>query len=275
MKSHHTYRLFYIFILLTFATSQSFSWVIDRDFNDGEVSTAATRTADGFDDAASQSYYDTSKVFEGSQAAQLNIEEGDQGFGRWGGVINLPEFVYADQELWFQMYIYIPDSFLLDTDHGSLKTIRFMSQKADGSGSGALDVQLADEDSPYVFRMIREYADSTGWLTFGEREQFPKNQWHKITTYLYADHKTASEGGKSQVKVWLNDELVTDEREIKTLAFEGSNFKFLYLFTYWNGHAPKTQQLWVDKIQITNERPVWDPRNLPNPPSGLSVAPSQ
>ncbi|WP_019531046.1 heparin lyase I family protein [Dasania marina] len=272
MKKDYICHYVICFIIFSCITPHAFSWSIERNFNEGAHGTAANTSLDGFDTAAEQSFYDSSLSYNGGQSALLNISKGDQGFGRWGGVINFPSPVTASQELWYQMYIYIPDSFTIDTDQGSLKTIRFMSQKSDGSGSGALDIQMADEDSPNVFRMIREYASSAGWFTFGERHQFKKNQWHKITTYLYADHKTASEGGRSEVKVWLDNALVTHEREIKTLAFDGSYFNSLYLFTYWNGLAPKTQHLWVDEIQITNEKPNWDLQNAPNPPTGLSTS---
>jgi hypothetical protein len=271
MQSKHTRKVSGVLAFVTAcamlcSAAQGWAWEITRDFNSGRPGTVAQahpssdrETRDAFDDGARGSIYDDTVSYEGGQSAQLNIEKGDHGFGRWGGIIYFPRDVSAMSDFWYQMYIFIPEDFAILDSNGSLKWIRFHGRKSDGSNGGYLDIQLHDDGrrGDAAFRMYREGDDTTGWFLMGSRKSFPKGQWHRITVRLFTDTKTVAEGGRSYVKLWLNGELAHYEPRLRTLPTPGEVLDCLYLFTYWNGEAPKTQRLWVDKIQMSTEFPSW------------------
>ena len=248
----------FLFVLLLMVSSSTNAWEITRNFNQGVNGLTVNKQDDGFDDAATQSYYSTDKFFEGGMAAELNIAEGDQGWSRWGGVINFPSRIYDKGYLWFQMYIYIPADFQLVTNQGSLKTIRFASNNSDGSGNGFFDIQMADQGKDKAFRLIREYDNENGWAYFGDPAKFERDRWHRITVFQRTDYKTVDEGGVGVTKIWLNGQLITENTTNKVLVNDGSYYTALYLFTYWNGDSPTTHKLWVDDIRISSEaQPDW------------------
>ena len=259
-------RRFLLTLIAAFVVPlNSYAWELSRNFNSARIGEKADHAIDGFDEAGGHSFYSKTQVAEGNSAAILNVEKGITGWATWGGVIKFPSNLYAGDELWYQMYIYIPSSFRIKTDQGSLKFIRFkgMYQGADGKpqGDGMVDIQILDEGSSNnAFRMIKERAFEGGWKYFGRAEDFQKDRWHKVSVHLTVGHVPVAEGGQSSVKIWLNDELVTDEKSMKTLAVKGAYLDYLYLFTYWNGGAPQDQYLWVDDIRIASTKPEWAKR---------------
>ncbi len=234
------------------------AWELTRNFNAGKIGDHADHVPDGFDEAGGHSYYSDEQVAEGRAAAILNTVSGSSGWATWGGVIKFPTNLYAGDELWFQVWLYVPSDFQLTTDQGSLKFIRFKGKRADGKGDGMIDIQLRDQGSgKEAFRMIREVATDGGWHYFGNASDFKRDKWHKFNVHLVVDHIAQSNGGRSFVRVWFNDELVVDAKSMRTLASEGAYLDYLYLFTYWNGGAPKDQHLWVDDIRIASKQPEW------------------
>ncbi len=268
-------RLFLSTLLVTVLLPlNSYAWDLTRNFNSGKIGDNADHVPDGFDEAGGYSFYSDEQVAEGRAAAILNTVNGSPGWARWGGVIKFPTKLYAGDELWFQIWLYVPSDFQLTTDQGSLKFIRFKGTRADGDGDGMIDIQLRDQGSgKEAFRMLREGAIDDGWIYFGNSSDFKRDKWHKFNVHVVVDHIAQSNGGRSFVRVWFNDELVVDARSMRTLASEGAYLDYLYLFTYWNGGAPKAQHLWVDDIRIASKQPEWansflaDSDSRPLPPA--------
>ncbi len=232
-------------------------WNVLRDFNTGIVGATAQGTQDGFTGDAGQSRYSAEKSFEGGQSAKLTIQQGTTGFGLWGGVILFPTALPTGSDFWLQLYIFIPEDFVVLTPtNGSLKFIRIRTRSSTGSYGGYNDIQLQDDaNQPTSMRMIKE--DQQQWFNFGAANSFTKGSWQRVTVNLKLSSIPKASGGDSRTRVWQNGKLLTDETRMRTLSGLGDVADALYLFTYWNGSAPKTQSLFVDKIQMANFQPSW------------------
>lgn len=232
------------------------TWSIQRNFNSGSAGSNAT-SADGFDDAAGGSMYSTERAFEGGKSAKLSIAQGTDGWGTWGGVINFPTPLASGSNLWLQLYIYMPSDFVISTPgNGSLKFLRVRTQPPGGGNSGYNDIQFQDDaGQPSAFRMIKEQQDQ--WFNFGAPNSFTKGMWHRISVNIQFGSVPKASGGTARVRVWQNGALLVDEARMKTLTNADDIATNFYLFTYWNGSAPRTQSLWVDDIQLSNFQPAW------------------
>ncbi len=232
-------------------------WSITRDFNTGVVGANAQRTSDGFDDAAGRSNYSAEQSVDGGQSAKLTIEQGADGWGLWGGVVNFPTALTAGSDFWLQLYVYIPADFAIVTPgNGSLKFIRIRTKTSTGANGGFNDIQLQDDASQESsFRMIKEVQDR--WFQFGAANSFGRGTWQRITVNLRLHSTPKALGGFAQTRVWQNGQLLVDETRMQTLSNPTDFADALYLFTYWNGNSPRTQSLWVDKIQMANYLPAW------------------
>jgi hypothetical protein len=190
-------------------------------------------------------------------SAKLTVQGGTDGFGLWGGIIRFPQKVREGDDLWIQLYIFMPTDFVVLTPgNGSLKFLRIRTTTSAGANAGFNDIQIQDDGNwESEFRMIKERQDR--WFNFGAVGSFPKGQWHRITANLSISSVPSSAGGRSRVRVWQNGILLVDEPRMQTLSTSTDVADALYLFTYWNGNAPKTQSLWVDQLRIANGLPSW------------------
>lgn len=257
----------------------AFAWTVVKNFNSGSVGSVAQGGSDAFSGAAGGALYDDSRAYEGSKSAKLHVKGGTEGFGYWGGIVNFPQNVYRGEKVWLEMYIYVPSSFEVSTPgNGSLKFLRFKSSRSDGSHSGYVDMQIIDDgsSSSEEFRMLRE--GQAVWYYYGQNGVLSRDRWHRVNVELGVDNTPVSQGGSSYAKFWLNGYLLTTEKDIKAIMSGTDYMTSFYLFTYWNGTAPKDQHLWVDNIQISNQRPAWAdelgsvPFNPPSAPTGLAVS---
>ncbi|GAB1342529.1 heparin lyase I family protein [Gemmatimonas sp.] len=233
------------------------NWSVVRDFNTGVEGAVAQRTQDGFDDVAGNSIYSNTFSFDGSQAARLTVDSGATGWGRWGGAIDFPTALTQGQELWLQLYVYIPEDFVVATpSSGSLKFIRIRTKTASGSNGGYNDIQLANDlNQTNAFRMIKEVQNT--WYRFGAAGSFGKGRWQRLSVHIAFHSVPAALGGGSRIRVWQNGQRLIDEARIQTLSGADHFADSFYLFTYWNDGAPKTQSMWVDDIRLSTTRPTW------------------
>lgn len=229
-----------------------------RDFDSGTLGQVTDGNADGFDEAGTDSIYTNEQSFSGGQAVKCQITSGQEGFGSWGGIINLPQRLYAGSEFWAEFYIYLPTAFDIDTSgNGSLKTFRIKSYKADGSNLGFYDLHLRDGTTGDPFRHIREF-DTQYWVTFGDRSDFARDNWHRITVYQKVEEASIDGGGDGYTKVWQNGVEVLTDTGLVPIPRAGGYYSDIYMFTYWNGNSPATQHCYLDQIRFSTEsQPSW------------------
>jgi hypothetical protein len=241
----------------TTGESNLVSWTITRNFNSGIVGSKTQGKVDGLDDVAGNSLYSNVVSAEGGMAAVMTIDSAATGFGTWGGVINFPRPLIHGEELWLQLYIFVPNDFVIATPgNGSLKFLRVRTKTATGGNGGFNDIQLVDDAAQTnSFRMIKEGQHT--WFRFGGAGSFTKGVWQRVTVHLQLHSVPLASGGNARVRVWQNGRLLTDESRMQTLGGTDHVADAFYLFTYWNGSAPKRQSLYVDDIRLASAQPTW------------------
>ena len=79
---------------------------------------------------------------------------------------------------------------------------------------------------------------------------FPRDEFVRHTICIDLDTLGANEAGNARVRFWQNAALLTDNGNIRTLINSTDYADALYLFSYWNGAAPKDQSLWIDALRV-------------------------
>lgn len=270
-----------LLLLLNFAfIEQAFAWTEMRDFNNGILGQKA-QGADGFSSDAGDSIYANSQVSEGANSAKLSIDQGATAYGRWGGVIGFPELVKGN-EIWVSLDIYVPSDFDTSTNTGVLKFLRLRQKNGDGSHTGYLDMLIDNVQG--AFRILKE-GPNVPHLSFGTRpdDSLKRDRWVNVEMYAYLDEVSVADGGKAFVRYYIDGKRY-DFTTIRTIDNSEVSVYGLYLFTYWNGGAPKNQSLYVDNIIITSDRPAvidtlgdpvignWLNTKAPRPPSSFQVS---
>jgi hypothetical protein len=74
--------------------------------------------------------------------------------------------------------------------------------------------------------------------------------WHSYEQYV----KFSNTPGKGIFRFWQDGNLIFEDKVTPTLGVS-AQADFIYLFTYWNGDAPKSQSAYVDDIVITSATP--------------------
>ncbi|SFM53570.1 hypothetical protein [Marinobacter zhejiangensis] len=248
-------------LFLIFSASDALGWTRSVDFNNGVVGQSTQRGGD-FDDAGGGTLYSDEVTLDGSLSAKMSIAEGAEGFGSWGGILNFPGNLTAGDKVWVQFYIYIPSNFYIYTPgNGSLKFVRIRTNTSSGENGGYNDFQIIDDNSGVdaVYRYIKEGVWDIGWLYIANANQrntlLPRDKWLKLELEFSFGTVPVTEGGNSFVRLWLDDKMVWNGENAQTLSNNSDVANALYLFTYWNGRAPKSQSLYVDNIVMTSDTP--------------------
>lgn len=260
MKKFDSYSRLTARVLLLLAgwclSMNAIAWTKELNFNDGTAGQKAENSSDSFDSAAGLSFYSTAQSAEGGMSAELNIRAGETAFGLWGGIISHPTKLRKGDEIWVRVKTYMPEGF----DYGSysaggrLKFLR-VHTKSDSVGNyGYNDWYISGKNSSEVFGFI--YEGEQYWSWFGSNADRPVlGKWETYEMYLKFDDVPVSKGGQARIRVWKNGKLLKDITDRKTLVNSSAYAEGTYLFTYWNGGAPKTQKMWVDDIVVTSDRP--------------------
>jgi hypothetical protein len=95
-----------------------------------------------------------------------------------------------------------------------------------------------------------------------------------------------SQGGTARARLYKNGKLLKDIQDQETLMTATSRATDFYLFTYWNGGAPKSESMFIDSMTVTTDTPSNRDANgfpflgltkgttvvvAPNPPTAVSV----
>jgi hypothetical protein len=252
---------FFSLLIMSFSAANSYAWSIDENFNDGVVG-QSVQQGGAMDDAAGGTKYSDEQSLEGGLAAKMSIAAGQTGFGSWGGIVNFPSSLNSGDRYWVQFYMYIPSDFRIYTPtNGSLKFLRVRTVTPNGSNAGYNDFQIMDDgtNDDAVYRYIKEGVWDRGWMQVGRANErstiLPRDQWFKVELALSFGVTPLSEGGNSYVRYWVNDKLVWNGTGAQTLSGSDHIADALYIFTYWNGEAPKSQSLYIDSLVMTSDTP--------------------
>ena len=273
------YRKLLLLIYLLIHVTQVNAWIHNADFEAGTLGQLA-EGPNGFTKAFVNTKFTDVKVNTGTRASTVGVKQGNTAFGGWGGELRYPSHLREGDELWFRAYIYFPANFDYSAGGVGLKTMRIHVKSGTGNNEGYLGFVISN-----VNGRIRpgsevdkvDFNNSTGNRTVGQ--VVPKGVWQAYEMYI----KFSATPGKAIYRIWQNDDLVFEDTINNTLGTSASRSDFVYMFSYWNDGAPKTQTAYVDDIVITNQRPSQidkhgNPRigltggpivAAPNPPTGI------
>lgn len=189
-------------------------------------------------------------------AAKLHITEKQTGYGFWGGAWQFPDRVYEGSTIWFSVHTFFPKDF----EHysfgqgGRLKFLRIKTKDGQGRHVGYNDLYINTKGSQVPFRFI--YEGEQVWSNVGSSsEQIKKDTWENYQMAITLGSKSKNKGGMAEVFIWKNGRLLLHETNRITLSDPNGFADSALLFTYWNGGAPATQQMFVDEITITTAKP--------------------
>lgn len=254
-------HLFILFYLLLFS-SQLNAWTVTKDFEDGAVGTKAQSTKDSFDGVAGGSKFSNARSVSGNQSAEVSIQAGTEGFGKWGGSFTFPSHLKDGDEIWFRSYFYFPAAFDFSSTGMGLKTMRIHTANSGGGNEGYMDLLIRDKLVLWSEVASADFSannpskasggvNASGFKRGAAGKTVPKGTWHVIEQYV----KFAAKPKAGIYRAWQDGKLVFEDLETYTLRSPTSKSDFIYMFTYWNGNAPKTQSAYVDHVVITSDQP--------------------
>jgi hypothetical protein len=241
-----------ITLLIVLFSCHAHAWTIDSNFNSGSIGTKADG-ADGFTGAFKNSLYSDKFVNSGKGSAQLTITEGSKGFGEFGGEYKFPKVLREGDEVWIRVWAYFPTGFSFSCGGCSqgVKYIRIHTASESGSNEGYHSILLKDSavevDSEVTGKTF--HSNNVGKKTVGEKNT--TGTWHAYEMYI----RFSATPGKGVYRVWQNGNLVFEDTTTNTLKSSTSKADLIYLFSYWNNGAPKTQSAFVDEIIVTSVKP--------------------
>lgn len=259
-----TMKITTILLLLSiFSTSQVFAWTISADF-ENELATVDTiansPNPDAFHGAAGRSRYAETPALSGNQSGSVLATKGETGFGVWGGGFTFPQALKEGDEIWFRVNVYYPAGWDFSCGGCSqgVKFMRIHTSSATGSNEGYHSTLIRSGTTTGGLIAVdsevnREFYDS-GKINadiFDLGTPIIRDQWTTYEMYI----KFSSIFNQGIYRVWQDGNLIFEDLISATLFSSTSESKRIYLYTYWNNGAPKTQTSYVDDIVITSEVP--------------------
>lgn len=194
----------------------------------------------------------------GNKVCANTIVEGKTAYGTWGGILNLPSHLTEGQEIWIRLKTFFPEGFDTNSygEGGRLKFIRLRTLGTDNANYGYNDwyINNLSMSTPYGFI----YEGAAQWYMFGKRpvDNVQLGVWETYELYIRLGTKAGSEGGQALVRGWKNGLPIFETNERVTLKAADGKANSIYIFTYWNGGAPKTQTMYLDDVAVATETPA-------------------
>ncbi len=196
----------------------------------------------------------TEKVAFGNKAWKTTATQGADEWAMGGGTY-FPSALKKGQSLQAQWSVFFPTTFdWYAGGGGRLKFFRIRTEPANGGNSGYHDIYIntlglgggASEDGKLanIFEGVQSWHNTTEFMTKGE--------WNTFEMRVDFDNVAFNQGGKGRTRVWRKKnnqmQLILDVKSDPTLVNATDVAPFFYIFTYWNGGAPKTQSMYIDRI---------------------------
>jgi hypothetical protein len=231
--------------------------------------TAGQQVAQGgasqWTNAFTSTLYSTAQVPTGStQSCQLGITAGADGWDQWGAIYQFPSHLTSGANLWIRLALYVPAGFNY-TANPWLKFIRVHTASPSNANMGYNDLYINPSGgsvwdqalSKQITAPFSYYYESQGNVrAIGtSANNIATGKWETYELHYTIDTKSKDQGGVGEVKIWKNNALVADLTDQYQLKDATTYVESFYLFTYWNGNAPATEQLYVDDVTITTDTP--------------------
>jgi hypothetical protein len=251
-------RILLLLITLAFS-AQAPAWTVKRGFEDGAPGVKA-QTPDSFNGTAGRSSFTSNQaiVLNGNLSGTVTVNQGETGFGQWGGSFNFPTALKEGQEIWFRVYVMYPTGW--DFSCGGctqgMKFMRIHTASSGGSNEGYMDTLINGDTTGGKIMVGNEalgpiFFSNNGGGTKYRGTAIIRDKWYAYEQYL----KWSSVPGQGIYRVWQDGNLIFEDLKTATLRSSTSKSDFIYLYTYWNNGAPQTQTSYVDEVVITSDTP--------------------
>lgn len=230
-------------------------WTEIRTFEGGTLGEQVNLTVGG------RSVYSDVEVFAGTRSCRMRALNGETGFGNWGGGIDYPEDLGRGDEVWLRVNTNFPPGFDLHApgEGGRLKFLRHHTKEADGTHIGYEDMLITTADGIVAdatpFKWIYEGENSFVDVGNFASHEIVLDIWETYEWYHRFDNITKDAGGLAVIRWWKNGLLVQEITNRRTLNSPTDKVDWTYIFTYWNGGSPQTQDMYMDNIKLTSIRP--------------------
>ncbi len=198
-------------------------------------------------------------VASGKKGYLFHAESGEEyGFGAGVG-FSLPYSKGA--VLHCQISLYAPASEMSWNAMPHLKLLRWHTTDTNLNNEGYADIYIANDAGDYVgaygrMKHIHENAANQRWTWVDEK--LYHDVWETIEYQIVLDDVPVSLGGTARTKLWkkINGkmELIMDITDQKTLESATSLCTDLKIITYWNGGAPGSVTMYVDRIVVHDDQ---------------------
>ena len=259
--------------LLCLLSSSAVAWKVNIHCDNGVVGkNVYGKNNYSFSDAAGHTYYSDFSPVKGNGSCELNIDQGDDGWGTWGGRKWFPTNLVKGDEVWLRVHLFFPKDFDYRANP-RLKFLRLRTQSSDHRNQGYIDWLFSpkgatwwsatDGNQPETFVLSRGVQNKL--KRFGTDLDRPKlGVWETYEMYVKLDNVSVDNGGSGRVRVWKNGVLKGDFTSFKTLIDSDSISDSVLLFTYWNGgkydatgdYPRQTQKMYFDDLVVQTDPPT-------------------
>lgn len=244
------------------------AWTWDNNCEGGTVGAlVSSASLTGFTSPFSLTKYSNAQAATGSESCQLGITAGSDGWGYWGGTITFPSIINSGGQVWARVSLFVPAGFNTTTNTGVLKFMRIHTATSANANVGYHDYAIANNGtvqynaagkalvSPgYIYgyegipNLMAVGTQSANGIAYGK--------WETYEMYVKFDAVAKAAGGTGEVRLWKNNQLLLDMVSQGTLVSSTDHSDAFFLFTYWNGNAPATQNAYVDDIIVSTDTPA-------------------
>lgn len=241
-----------------FATDQG--WTISAGFEGGVPgSRAQSPNPDAFHDAAGDSRYILAPIRTGSQGGSVSITAGTTAFGNWGGGFDFPSDLSEGDEIWFRVNVYYPAGwdFSCSCTEG-MKFMRIHTASSAGGNEGYLTALIKGGTTGGLIFANSE-VDSAFWSNNSPVSTVARNlgdpvirdRWYTYEIYI----QFSSLENEGVFRIWQDESLIFEDLQTPTLRSPTSRSDLIWVYSYWNNGAPRTQTSYIDDIVITTITP--------------------
>lgn len=270
MNKYVTLKTVVSAVLLSLIPAFAQAWTYTINCEDGAVGSTPANTDLAF--WGKNTIITNEQASEGSKSCKFSIKKGSEGWPssggplEWGAVLSLPSNVKVGEELWVRFDMFVPTGFDIWTNTGMLKFIRF-GTKTSTRTTGCVDFlmgvpnaklwdPIAKKDVSPPFVVSFEGVPQLSMVGTRPTNDVVTGVWETYEAHVKVDSIPQSLGGQSTARMWKNNVPIADLPGQITAVDKTGVVQSIYLFTYWNGNAPKDQHVYIDNITVTNQQPA-------------------
>ena len=192
-------------------------------------------------------------IQENSQLKQLSQKEATDFLNLAGSGDSLAK-LHEGEELWYRAWVFFPNGFDFNCNCSEgVKFMRVATKSSSGAHEGYQNFFISNNKMVIASSVNLKifYTNNPVGTIRSIGEQITTGRWHAYELYI----KFSGVPGKGIFRAWQDGNLIFEDKRTATMNSTTSYADFVWIFTYWNNKAPRTQSAYIDDVVITNQRP--------------------